>query len=76
MSSLLFITALMIWAVAALTVIAGFYLIQKINKIERDMRRINKERYDLEEYAKALTAKLEKTRAELYERGDLDDQRR
>lgn len=38
MSEMLFVTALMMWALAAMVTIAGFYLIRKINDMEKRLQ--------------------------------------
>ena len=40
MSEMLFVTALMMWALAAMVTIAGFYLIRKINDMEKRLQEI------------------------------------
>lgn len=53
MSEFMFITALMIWVVAGIVMIAGFYLIAKINDIERRVEdcEIRQEQFDEEKGA-------------------------
>lgn len=40
MSEILFLTALMMWALAAMVTIAGFYLIRKINDMEKRLQEV------------------------------------
>lgn len=59
MSEFMFITALMIWVVALIVMIAGFYLIAKINDIEKRVEdcEIRQQQYDEEKGAFNETSK-------------------
>lgn len=59
MSEFMFITALMIWVVALIVMIAGFYLIAKINQIEKRVEdcEIRQEQFDEEKGAQNETSK-------------------
>lgn len=54
MSEFMFITALMIWVVAGIVMIAGVYLIAKINDIEKRVEdcEIRQEQFDEEKGAR------------------------
>jgi len=66
MTQMLFVTAVLNWIVAAAAVVAGIYLIKKINQTEEEIERVEKKVHYLEMDAIPIKELLE-------EDGEKDD---